>query len=56
MRVGGGGGGFASLILSHFFLKYPMKIKLFGLTETKLFHFHKIFKKTVDREGFERTP
>ena len=25
--------------------KYPMKIKLFGLSETKLFHFHGIFKK-----------
>ena len=26
------------------FLKYPMKMKQFGLTETKLFHFHRIFK------------
>ena len=26
------------------FLKYPMKMKKFGLTETKLFHFHTIFK------------
>ena len=29
--------------LSHF-LKYPMKMKSFGLTEIKLFHFHRIFK------------
>ena len=35
--------GFNSLILFHF-SKYPMKI------ETKLFHFHSIFK-IVDREG-----
>ena len=27
----------------YFFLKYPMKMKQFGLTETKLFHFHWIF-------------
>ena len=27
------------------FLKYPMEMKKFGLTETKLFHFHRIFKK-----------
>ena len=26
------------------FLKYPLKIKRFGFTETKLFHFHRIFK------------
>ena len=26
-------------------VKYPMKMKLFGLTETKFFHFHRIFKK-----------
>ena len=25
------------------FLKYPMKMKQFGLTETILFHFHRIF-------------
>ena len=25
-------------------LTYPMKMKFFGLTETKLFHFHRIFK------------
>ena len=28
-----------------FFLKYPMKVKQFGLTETKLFHFHRRCKK-----------
>ena len=27
-----------------FFLKHPMKMKSFGLIETKSFHFHKIFK------------
>ena len=31
--------GFALLILSHFLI-YPMKMK----SETKLFHFHRIFK------------
>ena len=30
-----------------------MKIKLFGLTETKWFHFHGMFKK---KWGFARTP
>ena len=25
--------------------KYPMKMKLFGLSETELYHFHGIFKK-----------
>ena len=35
--------GFALLILSHL-PKYLMKMKYFGLTETKLFHFHSIFK------------
>ena len=25
-------------------LKYHMKMKYFGLTEIKLFHFHRIFK------------
>ena len=25
-------------------LKYPIKMKQFGLMETKLFHFHRIFK------------
>ena len=25
-------------------IKYPMKMKYFGLTETKLLHFHGIFK------------
>ena len=44
--------GFALLILSRF-LKYPMKMKLFGLTETKLFHFHKIFKKWGEGDSNE---
>ena len=29
------------------FLKYPMNMKYFGLAETKLFHFHGIFKTRV---------
>ena len=33
-----------------------MKMKLFGLTETKLFHFHRIFKKGGQGGGFKRTP
>ena len=34
-----------------------MKMKSFGLTETKLFHFHWIFKnKGADREGGKQTP
>ena len=42
--------------LSHF-LKYSMKMKYFGLIETKLFYFHR-YLKTVVREkgGGERTP
>ena len=28
---------------SHFSVKYPTKMKSFGLTATKLFHFQKIF-------------
>ena len=38
-----GVGGLLCYIIS--FFKYPMKMKQFGLTETKLFHFHRIFKK-----------
>ena len=38
----GGGIRFANFI--SFFLKYPRKKRLFGLIETKLFHFHRIFK------------
>ena len=30
--------------LDSFILKYSMKMKLFGLIETKLFHFHRILK------------
>ena len=43
------------LILSHFF-KYPMKMKLFGLTETKLFHFHRISKIIWGMEGGSSEP
>ena len=45
--------GFALLISTHLFIKYPIKMKEFGLTETKLFHFHGIFK---GGGGFKPTP
>ena len=35
--------GVALLTLSNF-LKYPMNMKQFGLPETNLFHFRRIFK------------
>ena len=38
------------------FLKYRMKMKLFGLTETKLFHFHGIFKKQRVERGIQANP
>ena len=34
-----------------FFKKNPMKMKLFGLTETKLFHVHRILKKNGGGEA-----
>ena len=34
------------------FFKYPMKMKSFSLTETKLFHFYRIFKKRGTGRGF----
>ena len=46
------GTGFAFLIYL-IFLKYAMKIQYFGLTESKLFHFHRIFKK---RGGLSKPP
>ena len=36
-------------------VKYPMKMKSFGLNETKLFHFHGIFKKKEIKSA-KRTP
>ena len=39
----GGSGG--SLESPSPVFNYPMKMKKFGLSETKLFHFHGIFKK-----------
>ena len=45
--------GFAFLFFFIIFLKYPIKMKQFGLTETKLFHFHRVFKKG---RGFEQPP
>ena len=33
-----------ALLIYLLFLKYPLKMKQFGLSETKLFHFHGIFK------------
>ena len=55
--------GFVLLILSHF-LKYPMKMKIFGLTEAKLFIFIGYLKSGGGGGGggwggvgvFERTP
>ena len=35
--------------------KYAMKMKLFGLSETKLFHFHGIFKRN-GRKSVKQTP
>ena len=43
--------GFALPILARF-PKYPMKMKLFALIETKLFHFHRILFE--NREGAGR--
>ena len=40
----GGGGGVRFAEFISFFLNIPIKIKEYGLTETKLFHFHIIFK------------
>ena len=37
------------------FFKYPMKMKYFGLTETKLFHFHGKYKKNEIKSA-KRTP
>ena len=62
------GWGFALLILSHFFLNIPWKwnnlvslrpnyeLKYFGLIETKLFHFHRIFKNRGQGGGLKQTP
>ena len=50
------GAGYALLILSILLLKYPMKMKSFGLTEIKLFHFHRIFKNGEVERGFKRAP
>ena len=38
-----------------FSLKYPIKMRQFGLTETKLFHFHRISKTGAGR-GLKRIP
>ena len=35
--------------------KYPMKMKLFGLNETKYFHFHGIFNQ-IQKKSAKRTP
>ena len=34
------------------YIKYPMKRKYFGLTETKLFRFHRIFNNGEGRTPF----
>ena len=49
-----GGIRFADFILFSF--KYPMKMKQFGLTETKLFHFHRIFKNGGQGGGSSKPP
>ena len=41
----GGSRGVARTPSPPLIFKYPMKMKYFGLSETKLFHFHGIFKK-----------
>ena len=45
------GGRFADFI--YFFLKYPMKMKILVSLRPKLFHFHRIFKKTRGGEGVQ---
>ena len=52
---GGGDGGFALLILSHF-TSISHETEMFGLTKTKLFHFHVIFKIGGECRGFQRIP
>ena len=47
--------GFALQILA-IFIKYPIKTKLFGLTETKLFHFHWIYKNRGGEGGSSEPP
>ena len=52
----GQGGGVALLILS-IFLKYPMKMeKIWSHSETKLFHFHRIFENSGRGEGVRANP
>ena len=52
--VCGGVGGLRFADFISFFLNIPLNLKKFGLTETKLFHFHRILK-TEGREGeFDR--
>ena len=53
--MGGGDGGFALLILSHF-TSISHETEMFGLTKTKLFHFHVIFKIGGECRGFQRIP
>ena len=48
---GGGGVRFAEFI--SFFLNISIKIKEYGLTETKLFHFHIIFKNGCGEGGVQ---
>ena len=50
--------GFGCSLCSSYliFLKYLMKMKYFGLTETKLFCFHWIFKNGERESGSSETP
>ena len=57
MGDSGGGGGFALIPLPAPLFRYPMKMKYFGLNETKLFHFHGIFKQNeIKRAKRTHTP
>ena len=42
--------------IAPFFLKYPMHMNYFGLAETKLIHFHRMFKTGGGGKGFKPPP
>ena len=48
--------GFPRTFSPHHVYKYPIKMKQFGLSETKLFHFYGIFKKNEIRSEKTKTP
>ena len=47
-------GGALLCLFYLFFLKFSMKMRQFGFTETKLFHLHRIFKNGGGGGGGER--